>query len=278
MSYSQPGPYGQPQPPQSPPQGNPYGQQPGYGYPPQQPYGQAQPYPQPGMPYPPPMPPQRGGKGKAIGIGVAALVLVGAIAGGGYVLLKNRDTVGDDGKRYQLTTPETVVGDYKKGAAEGKEGFDTEELADVRRMGVANPQSVGAGYKSGAGVSTKGLKFNGVWGEVKNPEQVVDRMFISLANAAKKDDDASVTSKVEGSPQKVAPAGLDNAVMKCQYVTYTGSKTVTMPLCIWADHSTVGTVFVVDAARSGLGVKIPFDEAGGLVAKLRTDVRVEVKK
>ncbi|GAA0475289.1 hypothetical protein ABZ951_06095 [Streptomyces sp. NPDC046215] len=261
MSFDRPSPYGPP--PQQP---TPYGQ----------PYGQ--PYPPPPMPPMPPSPPGGGGKGKVVGTVVAVAVLVGALAGGGFLLLKKDGSAGDDGKRYQLITPGTVAGTYTRNFSDGeKTGFDEAELADVRRMGVANPRSTGAGYKSGSGVTAATLKFNGVWGEVKNPEAVVDGMFKSLAKATGNDSDGRPKSRAEGNPMKVSAPGLGNAVMKCQYISYLSSKTVTLPLCIWADSSTLGTVFVADS-RSGFGVKIPFDEAGGLVAKLRADVRVEIEK
>lgn len=70
---------------QPPPQGpNPYGQQPGQPPQGQQPFGQQQPYGQPGgypggMPVPPAPPAQRGGVGKKIAIGVAALVVGGFV-------------------------------------------------------------------------------------------------------------------------------------------------------------------------------------------------------
>ncbi|KNB49523.1 DUF3824 domain-containing protein [Streptomyces caatingaensis] len=301
MSYPQPGPYGQP--PQ-PPQGgapNPYAQgaaapgQPGYGYPPatpqpgpygappQAPYGQppAPPYgQQPGMPgpYPPPVPPRKGGAGKTVAIVLGALVLVGAIVGGAVVFLgKGKDgggsgTVADDGKKYKLTTPETVAGEYQKDAA--APAATTKESVDAKlRSYVDNMEKVSASYKVGAGM--KQLKFSGVYGEIKDPEGLVDAWF---AQAKENSEKQPGKGRLEGSPQKVSPGGLDDAVMKCQVAkTNFGTKTMDVPLCVWADHSTAATVVPVDGAALMGSQGMSIDDAATLTAKVRHDVRVEVK-
>lgn len=291
MSHAQPGPYGGPPPQQPPP---PYGQgapQPGYGYPQQAPYGQQQPpYGQPGpygrpgpygqqpypgvpAPYPPPIPPRRGGKGKVVGITVAALVVVGAIIGGITVLMKDHSgsSVADDGKRYKLTAPDTVLTEYKKDPDFRDQGFfnTPEARRDLRIMGVRNPESNSAEYRAGNVSERKLLRFIGIWGGIKKPENFVDAMFRSMAKSV-------TATKVEGTPQAVTPPGFDGA-MKCQY-THPGDSSIVVPLCIWADHSTAGVVYVGDRKHSDPGAKLPFDEAAGITAKLRTEIRVEIKK
>ncbi|MGO4424749.1 hypothetical protein AB4Z54_40180, partial [Streptomyces sp. MCAF7] len=233
--YGQPNPYSQPQP-QQPPQ-----PQPGYGYPQQQPaapYGQ-QPYGQPGMPGPyQPAPPPGGGNKKGLAIGIGAVVVVAAVVGG-FLFFNNKDddkggggnkgggdknVVANDGKRYKLTAPQTVAGEYTKDASSGSDGITDEDAKDFEKFGVTNAKSASGEYKSGEGVSQKQLQLNGVWGEVKNPEAVVDGAFTKISQEAEKDPSTSGGMKAElvGSPQKVTPAGLDDAVMKCQNVKFSG--------------------------------------------------------
>ncbi|MEV5242100.1 hypothetical protein AB0K89_23800 [Streptomyces cinnamoneus] len=307
MSHHQPGPYGQP--PMPPQQPNPWGQppaqqgQPGYGYPPQPgPYGQPQPQPQPygwgqqpGMPgpYPPPVPPQGGGPGKAIAVAIGVLVLVGAIAGGGFLLIAGRDTggggkhddsrssgpVAGDGKRYKLTTPETVAGTFKKDLKDPGDGFDSNDMSELRALGVSDAETTGADYQEGEGESGRYLQFSGAWGKVSNPGRVVDGFF--AASKKKQAAQGGGTVELVGSPEKVSPAGLGDAVMKCQQAKYTNSKFptgVTMPICFWADRSTVGVIILTDASAAVSGKDVPLNIAADLTARVRTETRVEIPK
>ncbi len=299
MSQHQPGPYGAPQQP------NPYAQPPGYGYP-QQPQ---QPQPGgwgPGMPppYPPPVPPQGGGKGKAIGIAVVALALVGAIVGGVLVLAggdREKKAKADsptapassspsasaspsatpDGKRYKLVTPDTVAGEYTRDTTDTSSGFSSRDLARLTLLGVTNPQKATAVYKSGEDKrAQKTLRFTGAWGDdVRNPEAVVDGMFEDATKGAKNDTDPSKI-QFEGTPERMSPEGIGDAVMKCQMGKYADTalpRPLRMPLCIWADKSTVGTVFALDTALMVQGQDLTLEEAAKRVTKLRQDVRVEVR-
>ncbi|MFI9200369.1 hypothetical protein [Streptomyces sp. NPDC053048] len=340
MTDQQPNPYDgippqQPQqPPQQPPmppqQPNPYGQQPGGGYGQPQPGGFGQPQPNPygqpgatpnpyaqqpgpGMPgqmpgqYPPPMPmpPQGGGgnKGKAIGIAIGAVVLVGAIVGGGFVLLGDKDDKGSDdpkakgsnspsasassaapsatpaaGKRYKLTTPDTVLGEYKYDASGSNDGFAGKDKSSLAIVGIKDAQSMAGAWKNdGTALTRKALRLSGIWGQVDNPESTVDSMFLSVSLASKDDS----KTKLEGKPEKVTPSGLDDgAVMKCQKTEFkesaSATRAVRMPLCIWADHSTVGSVFVVDASKVLNNEDIPLTDAAETTAKLRRETRVEI--
>ncbi|MEU4894739.1 hypothetical protein AB0B12_29070 [Streptomyces sp. NPDC044780] len=304
----QPGPYGQPpQPPQpgygfpQQPQGqpNPYGQpqQPGpYGQP-ANPYGQ-QPYGQPGMPGPyQPGPGQGGGKKKGLMAAIGVVVAVAAIVGGVLVFKGGDDgdsggsggggkeTVADDGKRYKLTTPETLADGYTKSGSGG--GLTSSDADDFERFGVTNPETVSAEYESGEGMNAKQLQLNGVWGEVEDPEAVVDAAFAKIAEEAAKDPSTSGGMKAElvGSPAPVTPSGLEDAVMKCQNTKFTPdssasssgiTKSFTIPICMWGDHSTVGYVIVSDAAAALAGDGMSLDDAGEITAKVRDDARVEI--
>ncbi|MEV4433399.1 hypothetical protein [Streptomyces sp. NPDC049585] len=289
----QPGPYGAPAPgPYGAPQPGSYGAQgqPGpYGVPQQPgPYGAA--YGQPGMPgpYPPPVPPKQSNTGKAIGIALGAVILVGAIVAGGFVLLAGgKDgggTTAADGKRYKLTAPDAILaGEYKKDPDAHVPAFGAAEKTELRQIGVADPESISGAYQTDAPVMTqKRIRFMGAWGTIKRPEGVVDGMFLSLRTAIKKGTNDNM--ELIGSAERVSPAGLDDgAVMKCQQTrlvgtTAPGGKPITMQMCVWADHSTTAMVLSLDQAAVLAGRQVPLEQAAELTAKARRDVRVEIPK
>jgi hypothetical protein len=313
MSQNQPGPYGQQPPPPGPygqpPQGpNPYAQgapggapgQPGYGYPqqppgpppgqpgygfPQQP-GQPGPYGQPGPPVPPPG--GGGSTGKTVAIIVGSLVIVGAVIGGIFLFSSlggGGSNVADDGKKYKLTSPQTVAGEYVKNSAGTTNEMTQSELSEFEKAGVDNPKSEYGSYKAGSGTSVKQLNFQGVWGDVEDPEATVDAAFAKMAEDSEKNAERT-GSKAElvGSPEKVEPAGLDDsAVMKCQVIkvslgaSTSGTSELKAPLCMWGDHSTVAMVSAQDSAAVLTGKSMTIDQTAELSKKLRDDARVEIK-
>ncbi|GGV32896.1 hypothetical protein GCM10010277_17680 [Streptomyces longisporoflavus] len=291
MSYNQPGPYGN-QPPQQP---GPYGQQPPYGAPQQPPapqpgYGYGYPQ-QPQGPYGqvPPPPPQGGG-GKKAGIVVGAVVAIAAIGAGVWWFTAGKDggSVADDGKTYKLTAPAGILGgEYKKdGSGAGGGGMSSSGLKELEQQGVGNPEDAHGAYNSGSGATMKSLNFSGVYGEIDDPEKVVDAMFAEMKKKSK-DEPGSVT--LIGSPEEFTPDGFDNGVMKCQKAEFRlGApddaeqeegipNTFQTPMCIWGDHSTVASVGHSDASATAGGKDISLDTVAGLTAKLRADVRTEVK-
>ncbi|GHF35671.1 hypothetical protein GCM10010218_16290 [Streptomyces mashuensis] len=320
MSQQQPGPYGvppqPPQPPQQPPaapygsgpaQPNPYAA--GPGLPPQQPpqgpygygYGQQQPF---GPPQPP-IPPRGGGKGKAVALAAGAVVLVAAIVGGAFVLVKgggkdeprakgsgspsassasgspSPSASADGGQTYKLTAPDTVAGTYKKDTSANGGGFGSKSLLELRMLGMSNPVSVTGSYVSGAEDkrTQKLLRFSGAYGDsVKSPEVLVDGMFKSMETAVAKETNPEDKPELEGTPQTMTPEGLEaGAVMKCQMTAWKTNAAIAkirMPLCIWADKSTMGTVFALDASLISQGQDLGLDEAARRTMLLRKDVRV----
>ncbi|MFK4064655.1 hypothetical protein [Streptomyces sp. NPDC029674] len=314
----QPGPYGQPpqapqpgygypqQAPPPQPQAQPgYGypqqggysqpQQPGpYGQPPQAPYGQQPPYGQ--VPPPPP----GGGSGKKTGLIIAAVAVVVAAAVGGYFVLAGGDDkdgkkggsssvaggggedagIKDDGP-HTLTTPALLLGEYKKDAGQTG-GFNSSDLAAAEKAGVKDPQDVDAGYKSGDEsnpLAQKAIQFMGVYGEIKDPENVVDDMFTKV----KKDSQTSgsETGELVGSPKDFSTG---DAVLKCQESVIkndnpssgsaSGPKEIRMPVCIWGDHSTVGVVVPLAIADAMAG-KVSLSDASATTLKVRKEVRVK---
>ncbi|MEU7042936.1 hypothetical protein AB0A77_17980 [Streptomyces varsoviensis] len=298
--------YGQ-QPPPPPPYGGP--QQPNpYGQPPQPPYGQ------PGMPGPYQQPPGGGkNKGKAIALAVGAVVVVAAIVGG-IVLLNGGDDKGDKGggeakgkdkgsssaspgtgsdsdsgsgsgskglgsdpgKKYKLTTPVTIAGGYQRdGAGKDESDMSPSQRAEQKNRipGVTESHPVAAEYQRG---TTDKVSFNGQYGSISDPEAAVDFTF-SLEEKNTKDS-VKLKFTPKGSPEKFTPNGADDAVMKCQAyeLSKSGSvKRVTLPICVWADSSTIGEVILADQV-SGLSGGKPLAEVAELAAKIRTDARVEI--
>ncbi|MEV3855385.1 hypothetical protein AB0J38_13785 [Streptomyces sp. NPDC050095] len=326
MSYNQPGPYGgQPQQPQQPgpygqqpPQPGPYGQQPqapqpGYGYPqqaPQQPgYGYPQqgppgvppqqPYSQPQQPGPygqpqqdqygqyPPAPPQ-GGK-KKTGLIIAAVAVVAAIGVGAYFVFGGSSggsaSVADDGA-HKLTTPATVLGEYKKSADDSGDGFDEQDMKDAEKDGLKNGKPVNAGYEvkdEANPLAGKLLQFQGAYGEIADPGKLVDGMFAKAATeAVKGDDDDKMKGSLIGSPTDFST---DDYVLKCQEVkmenTDTSSSSAGTPkemhvaVCIWGDHSTVGMTIPITIADMMASKSPDLKASSELTAKFRQEVRVK---
>ncbi|QES41621.1 MULTISPECIES: hypothetical protein [Streptomyces] len=320
----QPGPYGQPpqapqpgygypqQAPQQAPQPGGYSQpqQPGpYGQQPQPPYGQ-----QPQAPYGqvPPPPPGGGGK-KKTGLIIAAVAVVAAAAVGGYFVLAGGDDekggknggssnvagggddsgIKDDGP-HKLTTPSLVMGDYKKDEARSG-GLNSIDLDKAEAAGVKDPKDVQAQYQSGSKenpMAQKILAFGGVYGEIEDPESVVDHMF----DNAKKKNEAGGSSgqsvELVGEPKEYKPDGLDGAVLKCQEMKIDlgagagtsagstagsgGASKMSAATCIWGDHSTLGYVVHTDVASALSGTSVDLDESAGTTAKFRGEVRVKI--
>ncbi|MFF1495787.1 hypothetical protein [Streptomyces sp. NPDC058304] len=308
MSYNQPGPYGA-QPPQQPgpyggPQPGPYGQpapQPGYGYPqqppppgippqgyPQQPqpaYG----YQQPGMPQQPPYGgmPQQPKKSKA-GVIIAVVVAVAVIAGAGWYFTKGggaSGTVAADTKGYKLVVPESVD-DFKKDPAyKGSTALSDKDRTELEGIGIKNPTKVGMNYKSGDPanpLATKSLSFQGIYGDLADPEKTVDAYF-AIAKL-KAGDDKSASVELLDSPKTITPSGFSGAVLKCQAMKISltastatkGPKEFTVPICIWGDYSTLGMVSASDAASLLAGKPgSTLEQTADLTAKLYKTARVK---
>ncbi|WP_149830568.1 hypothetical protein [Streptomyces tailanensis] len=294
----QPGPYGQ-QPPQAAPQPG-YGypqqappQQPGYGYPQQSPqgvppqtppYGQQQaPYGQQ-QPYPTvPQPPVSGGGGKKVGIILGAVAVVAAVAVGAYFVIGGGGgaDIADDGP-HKLTTPATVLTEYKKNESGGG-ALSDDDVAEAEKWGVTNPKNVSAGYVSGDKnnpLSQKQLQFTGVYGEIEDPEKVVDAMLGELQSKSGEDDeDVKVT--MTGDPKEYDSA--EGAVLKCQDAkmeptdgsTNGGPSEMNLSFCVWGDYSTVAIVIPMDYASIMAGKAADQAAAADTTAKFRDEVRVK---
>ncbi|MFD6278426.1 hypothetical protein ACFWFI_23100 [Streptomyces sp. NPDC060209] len=306
----QPGPYGGP-PPQGPPQG-----QPGYGYPQQAPQGvppQQQPpqgygYPQGQQPGPygqqPPTPPYGGPQAygqvppppgapkKKTGLIIgAAVVALAVVAGGVYFLTSGggNGDVADSTKGYKIT-PAASVDDYKKDDKDtSSDALTSKEKAEVEALGIKDAHKAEAQYASGDletnPLTTKMLMLYGNWGDVTDPAKALDGMFAQAKVGMADSEDDSKTSLV-GSPKSVTPAGFEGALMKCQDMKVIndkadgtaagGPKEMVMPVCIWADYSTVAAVIGVDIGAAMTNKSMTQDETAALAAKLYNTSRTKV--
>jgi hypothetical protein len=229
------------------------------------------------------MPPQGapgGGGGKKTGLIIAGAAVVVAIAVGAYFLIGGGGgaDIADDGP-HKLTTPATVLGDYKKaetGAADSG-GFTEEDLKDAEKHGVKNAKDVQATYQAGDEanpLSLKMLQYMGVYGEIEDPASVLDAMFAEMEKNASESDEGELV----GDPKDF---GSDKFALKCQEMKVNNEeaaagepKEMHMPVCIWADHSTVGVVMPVNLADMMSGKGVDLKSASDLATKLRAEVRV----
>ena len=285
----QPGPYGAGQPPVP----NPYAQPPGHGQqrqdgyagpspystpgpyaPPAEPYGQPrQPavLPQPGY-YSPPeaLGTGSGGrrKGRTVGIAVGAVLVVGALAAGAFVMF------GGGSGPYRLTTPKTVAGKYERQGS----GTDDSDLSAAGRKDlqqvpvVKKPHLVAADYQSSG---KEMLKFTGVWGDVTDPKRGAD---LALAVIVKTLRDNG-TAQAKGSPEEFSPDGFDGDVLKCQSMKFTSDQgSMEAPACVWGDKNTLGVTVMADPAGAVLGNSMSLKDAADVAAEVREDARVEIDK
>ncbi|WP_217195735.1 hypothetical protein [Streptomyces buecherae] len=280
--YGQGG-YGQPAPQQPQPNPNPYAQ-PGAPYA-QGPYAQPQPaFPQQPMqatqsmqpvqpmqpqpaPYGPPTPGGNGGGGRRkTGLAIGAALAVVAAAVGGYLLF-----AGNEDTAYELSTPQTVAGDYQR-VGEGKDESNLTPAgkAQLKEMPVVeDAHPVSANYQT---PGQKKLQFSGVWGKVTDPNRAADLALAVITKALVEDG----TAETVGSPQKFSPDGFDGDVLKCQELKFTSPKgAITAPACVWGDESTVGVTVMADPAALVTGAGMTLNEAAGLAAEVRSDARVE---
>lgn len=304
----QPNPYGQQQPqggqpgygyPQQAPQGVPPQQQPpqpGYGYPQGQqpgPYGQQPPTPPYGgqQAYPG-MPPQPGAPKKKTGLIIgAAVVALAVVAGGVYFLTSGggNGDVADSTKGYKIT-PAASVGDYKKGdSGSSSDTMSSKEKSEAEALGIKDAHKAQAQYQSGDldknPLTTKMLMLFGNWGEVSDPAKALDGMFTQAKiGMAQSESDGKAT--LVGSPESVTPEGFEGALMKCQQMKVVndeadgtaagGPKEMLMPVCIWADYSTVAAVVGVDIGAAMTNKSMTQDEVAALAAKLYNTSRTKV--
>ncbi len=238
------------------------------------------------------MVPPPGAPKKKTGLIVGAVVVALAVIGGGAYFLTSggSSSVADDGKKYKLTTPATVLGgEFTESApaAGGGGGMSSSDINELEGKGIANPTEATGQYKSGEGATLKNIAFSGLYGEIEDPEEVVDAMFAEFKKNSDKGAGKPGTLKLVGSPEEFTPEGFENGIMKCQDAEFVMGEASTTnaslpnsfktPMCVWGDHSTLAYVSYSDVASTATGRAIPLADAAANAAKLRNDVRVEIK-
>ncbi|WP_188272165.1 hypothetical protein [Streptomyces sp. CBMA152] len=254
MSHNQPGPYGPP--PQA------------FGRPP--PYGGVTPGAQPRA------------RMRNTVLAIALTVVVGAVGATGYVLGRGTSHPAAAAPvPYKLTTPPSIVGGAWVGDPNVRIRITNDDIKGYVADGIRNPQPVAIHYKSGSSASGQMVQLSGAWGTIDDPEQAIDRAF--ALHARKATADKTSISTFLGVPQNVSPGGLGDAVMKCQMyktaeASHPSSTGSTDPICIWADHSTLGEVMVLDPTTMTTGrTGVTIGEDADTAAKVRADTRVPVR-
>jgi hypothetical protein len=211
------------------------------------------------------------------------VVLVAALGVGGYFVFGGGGGGLEDDGPHKLTTPTTVLTEFKRISKDGAAANDEDMKKDFAAAGVKDGTNVGGAYstlsikdltdpsKQALAASAKGLTFTGAYGTLDDPERSVDNLFAAIKLEAEKDKDSN--AKFIGEPKAVEPDGLEGAIMKCQNVegknAQTGA-TETQAFCAWGDYSTIALVLSTDKGK-GLGI----DETAALAAKVRNEVRVK---
>ncbi len=201
----------------------------------------------------------------------AYLVIGGSSSGSG--------SVADDGPHKLVAQATVINGTYKK--AESESSSDTvsdSDVADFQKFGVKNAKGANGSYTNGTGLSQKSLSFKGVYGTIDDPEAAVDAMFAKVKSESEKNQSGDSTRQAAGSPETVNPSGFSNGIMKCQVAqidntnsSSTGAgaaKTITVPFCIWGDHSTVAQASAFSLAGLASGNRGSTDDVVSLAAKL----------
>ncbi|WP_406510522.1 hypothetical protein [Streptomyces sp. NBC_00212] len=210
-------------------------------------------------------------------LAVAFTVVVGAVGATGYVW--GRGAGGPASAAavpYRVKTPPSIMGGAFVGDANVGVRITNGDIKGYLADGIRNPQAVSASYTSSNPDSEQMVQFLGVWGTIDDPEQAIDRDFTAAARTAAADKTGNT---FVGVPQRVFPTGLGDAVMKCQIYKPTSPSRSdagsTTPLCIWADHDTLGEVTRFDLATGA--THLTLDQDADTAAKVRADTRVRAR-
>ena len=161
------------------------------------------------------------------------------------------------------------------------------DKAKTEALGIKNPQQAGAVYQAGKDnpLAAKTVTLSRYLGRCHRPGEGRRQLLQQRGVGPKKGDDG-MDVKLVGSANGRHPGRFDGALMKCQNMKVInkdgdgtaakGPKEFEVPICVWADYSTVGIVTGVDVALSMAGKGMSQDDAAALTAKLHNDVRTKI--
>ncbi|MFE3204481.1 hypothetical protein [Embleya sp. NPDC059237] len=214
---------------------------------------------------------------KAPDAGSTAGVTTGA-PGGGSV---SGGAVAAGTKGYKLVVPESIDAYTKSSSGTTPGAKEAEEL------GIKNAQTVSGVYNAPdpdpdnrARLGGTRLTFHGFHGEITDPAKALDTYLANVGNKGMKGGGKAPGTDIQpiAGAKTVKPAGFEGALMKCQVMQFTYSKSdaatkaladFRFPVCAWADYATLGgvDVAVLTEMKTG-GEGISPDEAAALTAKL----------
>ncbi|WP_033217028.1 proline-rich domain-containing protein [Kitasatospora phosalacinea] len=243
--YGQPG-YGQPGYGQQPPQQ--------YGVPPQQGYGG----------YPPPPAPSKRRGGLVL---LIVVVVLAAIGGGLWWGLKGGDSAdpskgaGTKGK-YKLAETGGVAGYTKKGTEEA-DGLDGLEAVGTFEASISVTYSKN---------TSQLVNINGTWGSVDDPDKAAKALTaraeqsIDESNSEATSDSKKVTWKVPFKSFDAKDPKDPGSRLYCA-VAASASTGREQPACVFASHSTLGSVTAVNLDKTAKAMTL--DEMVTLARQLR---------
>ncbi|MDH6125152.1 hypothetical protein [Kitasatospora sp. GP82] len=223
--------------PQQPPAAQPYGA-------PQQPqYGQAQPqfgYQQQ------PTPPQKSNTGVIVGVVVGVLVLAGGGLGA-YALMGGKSGGGGLGGggggggstagQYKLSAPASLPGGYIQKSAKDAPGDPSKTGHGFTKVDGA----LFAMYSKGAD-STDMISVGGSYGTIPDPASVIAETSTEMTSNGK------LTWKTPLAAVDAKDSKDAGGKLSCGVATSSG---IDIPVCVWANHSTLGSVTFTHMSLTG---------------------------
>jgi hypothetical protein len=219
---------------------------------------------------PPPRPRQAGGRGngRVLAYAVGGLAIIGAAVGLGIALgskptptpvaVSSSTTItttvpAPDSTRYRLTSPDTVAGDFQKdriGTHNNAIAPNASDQVEYTPIGVQLTGALTAIYHQGettadTNATGYGMMVFGLWGKIGDPQRAVDGAPSTMIKDLLLTNNAfrPVGELVPESPNNLD----DGAVMACQFIEGRFRNTdAEVPLCVWADHSTMCVIGIVN--------------------------------